>query len=202
MLDACCGPGRHALALASLGFRVHGVDRTAPYLEIARQGAASEGLEVTFVQEDVRTFRRENRFEAAISLYTSFGYFEDPADDVRVLSNLCASVHSGGKVLMEMSGKEVLARVFRERNWSEPESGVLFLEERALHCGWERIANRWILVRNGERHEQRFSIRVYSGVELKALMLSAGFSAVELYGTLDGGPYDGTARRLVAVGTR
>ncbi len=202
VLDVCCGPGRHTLELARRGFWVVGVDRTAPYLEMARNQAEADGLEVAFVEADVRTFRREEAFDAAISLYTSFGYFEDPADDQRVLENLFGSLRPGGKLLMDMSGKEVLARVFRERGWSELEDGTLFLEERTLQGGWERIENRWVLIKGEERYERRFSLRIHSGVELKALMLAAGFASVELYGTLEGGPYDQTARRLVAVGIR
>jgi len=202
VVDFCCGPGRHALALARMGFSVTGVDRTAPYLEIGRQRAKAEGLGVTFVQEDVRGFRREGAFDAAVSLYTSFGYFEDPADDMSVLENLYASLRPGGKLLMDMSSKEVLARVFQPRSWSELADGSLFLEERVLENGWERIQNRWILIRDGERYEKRLSLRIYSGVELQTLMLAAGFVSVDLLGTLDGGPYDHTARRLVVVGTR
>ena len=202
VLDFCCGPGRHALELARRGYRVTAVDRTASYLEFGRRRAEAEGLSVEFVQEDVRDFGLDQRFDAAVSLYTSFGYFESPADDQRVLQNLHRSLRPGGRLMMDMSGKEVLARLFQERNWSELDDGSLFLEERKLENGWERIENRWMILRDGERHEKRFSVRIYSGVELQALMLTAGFHPVAIYGTLDGGPYDQTARRLVAVACR
>ena len=202
VLDFCCGPGRHSLELARRGYRVTGVDRTAPYLDKAKASADSEGLAVEFVQEDVRLFRRENAFDFAVSVFTSFGYFEDPSDDRLVLQNLFASLRPGGRLLMDMSGKEVVARAIQLRTWSEPEPGLYFLEERYPIEGWERIENRWILIGGGEVREQRYRLRIYSGVELKAVMLSAGFSQVDLYGTLDGAPYDHSARRLVAVGTK
>jgi SAM-dependent methyltransferase len=202
VLDFCCGPGRHALALAQKGYRVTGVDRTAPLLEIAREKARDNGVSVDWVQEDVRTFRRAEQFDIALSLFTSFGYFENPVEDRTLLENIYASLRPGGKLLMDLSGKEVLAKMFQSRHWRELEDGVLMLEERTLEGGWERIHNRWVLIRDGERYEQRFTLRLYSGVELKALMLAAGFSSVNLYGDLNGEPYDQNARRLVAVGTK
>ena len=39
-LDLCCGPGRHAIALAQRRFAVTGVDRTASLLDRAREHAA------------------------------------------------------------------------------------------------------------------------------------------------------------------
>ncbi len=146
VLDFCCGPGRHALELARRGYRVTAVDRTASYLEFGRRRAEAEGLSVEFVQGDVRAFGLEQGFDAAVSLYTSFGYFEDPADDQRVLRNLHRALRPGGKLMMDLSGKEVLARHFQERNWSELDDGSLFLEERRLEDGWERIENRWLIV--------------------------------------------------------
>jgi len=201
VLDLCCGPGRHTLALARAGFRVTGVDRTEAYLAVARERAEAEGLEVKLCRSDVRTFHCEGEYDAAISLFTSFGYFDDPSDDRQVLENLRMSLRPGGRALLDMSGKEVLARVFQPRSWSEVDNGGMLLEERAVEDGWERIRNRWVLVRDGEEHEGTFTVRVYSGVELKALMLAAGFTRVDLYGSLQGGPYDDTARRLVAVGS-
>ena len=202
VLDFCCGPGRHAIAMAALGHRITGVDRTAAYLEIGKGKAREAGVDVAFEQADVRDFRRVAEFDAAISLFTSFGYFQDPRDDQKVLTNVHASLKPGGKLLMDMSGKEVIARAFQPVSWSEPEPGVLVLQERRVRDGWEGIENRWMLIRDGERIEKRFFIRLYSGIELKAMMLSAGFSHVDIYGTLEGDPYDQKARRLVAVGVK
>jgi SAM-dependent methyltransferase len=201
VLDLCCGPGRHSLELARRGFRVTGVDRTALYLEAARQKAVEEGLEIELVQEDMRRFSRPGAFDAAINLFTSFGYFEDPADDLQVAKNLCTSLKPGGKLVMEMIGKEVLARIFRPRDWFwlDEEAGVIMLEERKLSPGWGWIESTWTLLRGSERQAYTFSHRLYAGTELVSLLRQAGFASVALFGGLDGLPYDQQARRLVAV---
>jgi hypothetical protein len=97
-----------------------------------------------------------------------------------------------------MMGKEVLARIFRERDWHE-ENGTIFLEERKLSNGWSWIQNRWIMIKGGERKEFTFSLRLYSGEELSSLLSESGFNSVELFGDLSGMPYDHAANRLVAV---
>jgi SAM-dependent methyltransferase len=198
ILDLCCGPGRHSLELARRGFRVTGVDRTLSYLEKARQQAAEEKLEVEFVQEDMRRFSRPEAFDGVINLFTSFGYFENPAEDRQVLVNLHRSLKPGGALVMDSVGKEVLARIFRERDWRE-EDGVILLEERRISKDWSWIDNRWILLKDQSRQEFRVSHRLYSAAEMTALLKGCGFDSVEIYGDLTGVPYDHTANRLVAV---
>ena len=199
VLDLCCGPGRHSLELARRGFRVTGVDRTPAYLEQARRQATEEGLHIEFVQADMRDFRRPETFDSAINLFTAFGYFEDPTEDLRVVRNLHASLKPGGRLVMEMMGKEVLARIFLESNWHETDDGLLVLERRKIRSGWDWVDNRWIIIDGTERREFAVGHRLYSGAELAALLRQAGFDSVTLYGALAGGPYDHTAQRLAVV---
>jgi SAM-dependent methyltransferase len=200
ILDLPCGVGRHSLELARRGYRVTGVDRTEAYLETARQKAAAEGLDVEWIQSDMRAFVRPEAFDVVLNLFTSFGYFEDPAEDRRVAENLCRSLRPGGVMVMEMMGREVLARIFVPRDWQELPDGTLFLQERQVVRDWSWMENRWILVKpDGKRSEYMVSHRLYDGVGLRALLLEAGFAEVELYGGIEGTPYDTEAKRLAAI---
>ena len=198
ILDLCCGPGRHALELARRGFRVTGVDRTATYLERARERAQEEGLDVEFVLEDMRQFCRPDAFDAVLSMFTSFGYFEDPAQNRQVLSNVYRSLRDGGVLLLELVGKEILARIFQERSWEE-HGDILMLEERSIHQDWTWVEKRWIVQQGEERHEFVVSHWLYSAAELSAMLKTCGFDTVMAYGDLEGAPYDHAARRLVVV---
>jgi SAM-dependent methyltransferase len=198
VLDLCCGPGRHSIALARRGFRVTGVDRTQAYLDRASRRARAEGLDIEFVQEDMRRFRRPRAFAGAINLFTSFGYFENQGDDRRVLANVFDSLEDGGVFVLDMMGKEVLAGMFRERDWLE-QGGTLFLEERKVRRDWSWIENRWIVIQGKSRREFHWSHRLYSASELSDLLSQVGFGEVKIHGDLAGAPYDHTAKRLVAV---
>jgi len=198
VLDLCCGPGRHSLELARRGFSVTGVDRTTSYLEKARASARKEKLGINFVQDDMRCFCRPDTFDAAIMMFTSFGYFSDPAENRQVLANLHRSLRGGGVLIMDMMGKEVLARIFRERDWVEIDD-VILMEERTVGTDWNWIETKWILLKGKERKEFRFSLWLCSARELSQLLEECGFGSVTIYGDLEGAPYDQKAKRLVAV---
>jgi hypothetical protein len=100
---------------------------------------------------------------------------------------------------MEMMGKEVLARIFAPRDWQETPDGTLWLQERKVSQDWTWMENRWIVIKEDQRTEYSVEHRIYDGAGLRRLLLEAGFESVLLFGSLDGTPYDNTARRLVAV---
>jgi SAM-dependent methyltransferase len=198
-LDLCCGPGRHALPLARRGLRVTAVDRTPLFLERARERARVAGLTVEFVEADMRKFRRAAAFDLALSLFTSFGYFAAREDDLLVLRNVRASLRPRGVLVMDMAGKEWLARHFEPTRSRTLEDGSLFIDRCQVVDDWTRVENEWILIKDGRARALRLRLNVYSGQELKDRLLQAGFSRVDLYGSLDGAPYDREAARLVAV---
>lgn len=202
VLDLCCGIGRHSVEFARRGFKVTGVDLTKPYLDQARASASEENLKIEFVQSDMREFSRPAAFGAAINFFTAFGYFENPADDARVARNLLDSLKPGGRLIVDLNSKEILAAKFRERDWSRRDDGTIVLEERRVLDGWKRLENRWILIRGNERRESMLSLRLYSGAELESLLRAVGFREVSLYGSLSATPYDQKAERLIAVASK
>lgn len=199
VLYHCCGPGRHSLEFARRGYNVTGVDRTSRYIEEAKRRARAEGLFVDFVLSDIRDYSQPGRFDAAVNLFTSFGYFEDAEDDKKVVRNLYESLKPGGRLLIEAMGKEILARIFRERDWHREDDGSYLLQERKILQNWSWIENKWTLIKEGQAFELEFAYRPYSATEMTNLLLEAGFKSVTIFGHLSEIPYDHEAKRLVAI---
>jgi 2-polyprenyl-3-methyl-5-hydroxy-6-metoxy-1,4-benzoquinol methylase len=70
VLDVPCGHGRIANALAARGATVTGLDANPLFLERARTDAAARGVNVEYIQGDMR----EERFDLVLNWFTSFGY--------------------------------------------------------------------------------------------------------------------------------
>ncbi len=96
VLDLGCGRGRHAIPLSLRGYRVTGVDLSEKMLGLARKRAHREGASVEWVREDMRTFVRHRTFDACLSLFTSFGYFNDEENE-KVIGNVSESLKEGGR---------------------------------------------------------------------------------------------------------
>lgn len=199
VLDLCCGPGRHAVELARVGYRVTGVDRSPFLLSRAQERAAELGVAVEWVDCDMREFRRPGAFALALSLFTSFGYFEREEENVAVLRNVYESLQPGGAFAIELLGKEKLARVWRDSICEDLSEGVLLLQRPTVIDDWMRLRNEWRLIRPEGNCTFTVEHWIYSGGELKTLLQRAGFEDIRLFGDLQGAPYGLDAMRLVAV---
>ena len=199
VLDLCCGPGRFAVPLALRGFDVTGVDRTPFLLDHAREYAVREGAKVEWVEGDMRSYSRPDSFDLAINMYTSLGYFDDPEENRLVLQNIYGSLRRGGVFVFEAGGKEILARVFESTGSTEIEGVGLSVQRRKVIDDWSRMENEWIFIKDGRAETFRLRHWIYSGRELRGMLESVGFGAVEIYGDLEGMPYGPRAKRLVAV---
>lgn len=201
-LDLCCGPGRCSIALARRGFAVTGVDRTSFLLDKARARARRSGVRVEWVRADMRDFVRPRAFDVALSMFTSFGYFADKEEDVGVLRNVLASLKPGGAFVIDVAGKEFVARFFQSTTSEALPDGTTLVQRHEILDDWTRVGNEWTLVRRGRARTFRFHHTIYSGQELRDRLARAGFAATRLYGSLDAEPYGPESRRLVAVARR
>lgn len=202
VLDLCCGPGRHAMALAKRGILVTAVDRTSYYLEMAETKAAAEGLQIEWVRDDMRTFVRPGAFDLALSMFTSFGYFESEEENLQVLRNIHESLAPGGRLVMDLTGKEWIAKNFTPTNSHTLPDGSILVERHTVTDGWRRMQNEWILIKGGKARTFRLSHTIYSGTELSDRLVQAGFNEVRLLGDFEGTEYGYDSQRLVAVAVK
>jgi SAM-dependent methyltransferase len=151
VLDLPRGIGRHSVELARRGLRVTAVDRTQVYLEQPRGAARVAGLPIEFAQADMRTFQPEQAFDAAFNLWTSFGSSDDPGDDLQTMRNFFACLRPGGRLVMELSGKEALAKQFTPRTWRELPDGTLLAQHHMVEQDWTWVVSRWVIVQGGQR---------------------------------------------------
>jgi SAM-dependent methyltransferase len=201
-LDLCCGPGRHSIPLVQRGFHVTAVDRSPFLLNKARERSAQAGVALEFVECDAREFVRAAAFDLAINLYTSFGYFSRE-EDLKVLKNVRTSLKKGGVFILELVGRECVRspaafNAYWNAHWEESADGEIFLDYAEALPGWTRLRVQRLLVKSSQALRFDFELNVYSGQELVGALKQAGFSEVEIFGSLAGTPYDGRATRLAA----
>ncbi|XVS61992.1 class I SAM-dependent methyltransferase [Actinosynnema sp. CA-299493] len=201
VLDLACGPGTHVVPLARRGAVVTGVDLSEAMLVRAREACREAEVEARLVRADMRAHVEPDAYDLVVNLYTSFGYFTDPDENLAVLRNAHTSLAHGGRLLVDMLGKEVFAGWVGRPQAVDVGGGTVFMRDTVLD-DWTRVRSDWTWVRGDEVRRTSIHNTLYSAAELRALFEEAGFTDVECFGDFDCSPYDNHARRLIVRGTR
>ena len=104
-LDLACGKGRHSVYLNSKNFTVTGIDLSAHSIEYAKQ---FENPSLHFYVHDMRTPCKENHFDYVLNLFTSFGYFENEADNYATIDSVCKVLQPNGIFVLDFLNVEKL----------------------------------------------------------------------------------------------
>jgi SAM-dependent methyltransferase len=197
ILDVACGAGRHAIELARRGYAVTGIDLSAPLLQEARAAARRARVRATFLRQDMRRLRQASSFDAAISMFTSFGYFDRTEDDRRVLEGISRALRPRGRFLMEMFNRDSLAMTLPQQGWRLRDDGTVVLEEDSFDALRGRFETRQVIIDRRGTREYTGSVRAYTLAELKGLFESVGLFLHRVLGGLDLTAYTPRSRRIV-----
>lgn len=198
VLDLCCGIGRHSIALAKLGLSVTGLDLNESYLRRARARARRAGVKVRFIRGDMRVLPFASEFDAAVNIFTSFGYYDDGAN-LRVLQGVARALRPGGRLLIETMNREWL--ITHLQTWKVEELGRdLLLTHHEYDPRSCRLKSHWRLLRGNRVTDLgEFDLRLYAPNELIALIGAAGLTVTAAFSGLDLSPLQVEKSRLAVV---
>jgi len=199
VLDAPCGFGRHSLALARRGFRVTGVDLSETELERARERARAAHLTLELVRQDMRDMEFSGEFDLALNLFSSIGYFSDDEDRL-LIDRFGMALCTGGLFVLDTRNRDHFIRHYPGEELVTVPGGTV-LVKNTFDFTTSRVRQDWWL-ENGQAPLDQMEIRLYSAHELHRMLRPERWSSVELFGGLDGRPFQVDSPRLVLVATK
>ncbi len=198
ILDVPCGQGRHTHLLAEAGYDVDGLDYSRKLLQVARKRGTGPNLRYT--RGDMRKMpgRWTRRFDAVLNLFTSFGFFAHPAEDVRAIREFVRVLKPGGVLIWHGASRDGVMARFLGRDWWT--SGkTLFAQQREFDplSGLLTVRSTW---RRGSRSGGReHKIRLYTATRLSELFADAGLVVEQAFEGFDDRPLRRTSSEMLLV---
>ena len=173
ILDLACGFGRHSLYLSKLGYNVTGVDITHDYIVDAETEAKKLGLNIKFINDDIRNINFINEFDVVLNLADgAIGYLENDKENLKTFDVISNSLKNGGKHFMDICNAEHAMAFFPKRHWEIGTKSLSLPEfiwedetKRMLYSQWEAEFGKTL--EKPEKIEPLNSIRLYTKNELE-----------------------------------
>lgn len=202
VLDAACGTGWHAIALAQRGYIVTGCDASPAMIERARSNAAQARVEVTFCIADLTHLELADRFDAVLCLGNSLPHLLSQTVLIQALRQMRAQLNPGGVLVLHNLNYDL--RLKTQPRFFTANGNADTLVWRLADYGAEFITFHTALF---ERSASGWSVQVNSTLQRPLLkndlddaLTHAGFVNVRHFGGLDGSAFDAdTSADLVIV---
>lgn len=178
VLDLACGSGRHSVELKRRGFEVVGVDISPELLDIAKRHSEEEGLDVSFIEADLRDLDFDAEFDIVLSLNDgAIGYLETEEENLRAFDVISRALRQDGRHLVQLPNALYAQEHLPQKSWISGSSMIELVEHR-----WNRrdryMEGAMIPVRFGEVLDElkpiEFRQRLYTVEELTEIMSSVG----------------------------
>lgn len=203
VLDLGCGYGRHAFPLVDMGYDVTGIDEARYMVAQARRGLRKEGPNPRFQVGDLRRMKFREAFDAAISVYTSFGYHSED-ENIEILRRSAAALKPGGRLLIDINHHDALVVDVKQspRSWRRLSERTFLMDEFRYDPRNQRLCAKRILVKDAQVAELTFEFRSYTCREMETMLSSVGLQPEGVYGSLIGAALDASSKRLVVVAVK
>lgn len=192
ILDVACGTARHARILSRMGYAVLGIDLSAILLRLTRPKSSQERYPL-LIRADMCYLPFKPRFDVALSLFTSFGYFENDKQNEQVIKELAAVLKKQGKLVIDFLNPGYVQNHLRPVS-TQQHPQIHILEERWIEGG--RVYKK-ITINNDKVFIE--SVRLYQLDDMAEMLADNGFQIRQVYGNYQAGAFSAESERMIIM---
>lgn len=190
ILELCCGTGRLTIPIAKEGYNISGVDCTSSMLDQAKIKATEAGLEICFIEADIRTLNLEEKYDFIFIPFNSIHHLYKNEDLFKAFHVVKNHLKDGGLFLLDCFNPNIQYIVDGEQEEKEiakytTDDGREVLVKQAMRYENTTQINRikWHYFINGAFNSiQNLDMRMYFPQELDSYLNWNGFNIIHKYG--------------------
>lgn len=193
ILELCCGTGRLTVPIAKAGYNICGVDYTSSMLEQAKVKASEAGLEINFIEADIRSLNLQEKFDFIFIPFNSIHHLYKNEDLFKAFNGVKNHLKEGGLFLLDCFNPNIQYIVEGEKEQRKiaeytTEDGRAVLIKQTMRYESATQINRieWHYFFNGEFHSiQNLDMRLFFPQELDSYLEGAEFEIIHKFGNFE-----------------
>ncbi|WP_405571616.1 class I SAM-dependent methyltransferase [Winogradskyella sp. Asnod2-B02-A] len=207
ILELCCGTGRLTIPIAKNGYNISGVDITSTMLEQAKIKATEAGLDIDFIQSDIRTLDLREKYDLIFIPFNSIHHLYKNEDLFKALTVVKNHLKEKGLLLLDCFNPNIQYIVESEKEEKEitqytTKDGRHVLIKQTMRYENQSQINRieWNYYINDEFHStQNLDMRLYFPQELDAYLEWNGFTIIHKFGNFKEEEFNDSSEKQIFV---
>jgi len=207
ILELCCGTGRLTLPIAKDGYNISGVDYTVSMLEQAKVKASGEGLDIAFIEADIRTLDLPEKYDLIFIPFNSIHHLYKNEDLFKAFNVVKKHLKEGGLFLLDCFNPNIQFIVEGEKEQKEiaeytTNDGRDILIKQIMRYENKTQINRieWHYFINGAFNSiQNLDMRLFFPQELDSYLEQNGFNIMHKFGGFEEEPFNDNSEKQIFV---
>lgn len=193
MLDLACGKGRHAKMMEAHGHHVHGIDLSPASIQTAKE---QFGNTINWQVHDMREVYLKNQFDYIFNLFTSFGYFDNHDDNLKVLEAVHQGLKPQGRFVLDFLNLNYVKKHMKPHEKITRE-GIDFVIHKRIE---NKIIYKTICFEvDGKKHEYTEEVQALSHEDFLGFFSKSGFKIIDTFGDYHLNTFTDDAERLIFI---
>ncbi|KKB58640.1 class I SAM-dependent methyltransferase [Parabacteroides gordonii] len=207
ILELCCGTGRLTVPIAKAGYNICGVDYTSSMLEQAKVKASEAGLEINFIEADIRSLNLQEKFDFIFIPFNSIHHLYKNEDLFKAFNGVKNYLKEEGLFLLDCFNPNIQYIVEGEKEQKKiaeytTKDGRAVLIKQTMRYESATQINRieWHYFINGEFHSiQNLDMRLFFPQELDSYLEGAGFEIIHKFGSFEEERFENKSEKQIFV---
>ncbi len=180
LIDLACGKGRHSVFLNKMGFRVLGLDLSQQSIHHNKK-FENEALKfkVHDMRDEIYAQVSDQKADAVLNLFTSFGYFEDEKDDRKVFQSITHVLKDGGYFVLDFLNAKWVENTLVEEDHTT-KGGINFTIKKKIED--QHVIKDISFDDDGENYHFFEKVKLHTLDEINHYAEEFGFERIKIFG--------------------
>ena len=192
VLDLGCGRGRHSKTLSEFFKTLDGIDISKENIDFA---TSNKSKNQNFYLSDMRNFKMSNSYGYIFNLFTSFGYFDDLSDNVKVLENCNHHLKKNGLLIIDFLNANKIKKTIKNIQEIKTINNIIFEIDKYILNNY--IFKKIKIIDGDSVLNFVEKVQLFELDDFIKMLEKTGFTEISAFGDYKMNPYRSNSNRLI-----
>jgi SAM-dependent methyltransferase len=192
VLDLGCGKGRHSKTLSKFFTSLDGIDISKKNIAFAK---SNKSKNQNFYLSDMRDFKMSNSYGYIFNLFTSFGYFDEISENIKVLENCYQHLKNKGLLIIDFLNAEKIKRTINNNQEIKIINNIIFEIDKYISNNY--VFKKIKIIDGDSVLNFKEKVQLFELDDFIQMLKKTGFNEISAFGDYQMNSYNSNSDRLI-----